>query len=212
MKYHSQIGQDQYFIENIIDFKKNGFFLDIGANNGVHSSNTATLEFELGWTGICVEANPNLFQELKNNRPNAISVQAAAWHENGETSFEITHSNNSGIEGHLLSRIANLDRNNKHFKDHFQESKEVFQVKTKTITSILKEHHVLPCVIDYLSVDTEGAELETLQGIDFSLVDIKFMTVEHGGRKGYLKALDDFLMPHGYKIHRINQWDAEFCK
>jgi FkbM family methyltransferase len=212
MKYYSQIGQDQYFIENISKGKRNGVFLDIGANNGIFESNTAALEFDYGWAGICVEANPSLIRDLKNNRPNSTVVEVAVWKENTILEFETTDSNHKGIEGHLLSRISNLERNEKYFRKHFNESRKTFSVVANTITEIIKNNYSFPCVIDYCSIDTEGAELEALQGIDFNLIDIKFMTVEHGNRKGYIDAFTNFLKPYGYSVHRINNWDVEFIK
>lgn len=212
MKYYSQIGQDQYYIENISKKKRNGIFLDIGANDGIHTSNTATLEFELGWTGICVEANPSLIESLTTNRPNATIVQCAVWNTPGEIEFEISDSNHKGIQGNLLSRISNLDRNEKYFKQHFTESKRIVPVKTKTITTIIKETLGLPCTIDYMSLDVEGAEIEALKSIDYSQIDIKFMTVEHGNRPDYIQQFETYLKPFGYVIHRVNQWDVEFIK
>lgn len=210
--YYSQIGQDQYFIENIAKFKKNGFYLDIGANDGIHTSNTAALDFHLGWKGICVEANPNLIPSLTKNRPNAIIVEAACWKCNQNLDLEITDSHNDGIEGHLLSRISNLGRDQKQFNKHFDQSKKIITVNGRTVTSILEENYYVPCTIDYLSLDTEGSELEILQSIDFSKIDIKFMTVEHGKRKHYLEEISEFLKVYNYSLHRKNLWDAEFIK
>jgi FkbM family methyltransferase len=212
MKYYSQIGQDQYYIENISKGKQNGIFLDIGANNGIFESNTAALEFDYGWKGICVEANPSLINDLKFNRPNSIIIEAAIWKENTVLEFETTDSNHKGIEGHLLSRISNLERNERYFQKHFKESRTTFSVVANTITEIIKNNYSFPFTIDYCSIDTEGAELEALQGIDFNLIDIKFMTIEHGNRKGYIDLFLNFLKPYGYSIHRVNQWDVEFIK
>jgi FkbM family methyltransferase len=212
MNYFSQIGQDQYFIENIAKFKKGGVFLDIGANNGIFESNTATLELYYGWTGICIEANPTLIDSLKANRPNSTVINCAVWKENCELEFETTNSNRKGIEGHLLSRISNLERNQKYFAKHFEEDRQLLKVQGKTVTDILADHYKFPCTIDYASIDTEGAELEALQGIDFSKVDIRFLTIEHGNRKGYIEIFKEYLEPYGYSIHRINQWDVEFTR
>jgi hypothetical protein len=63
-----------------------------------------------------------------------------------------------------------------------------------------------------MSLDVEGAEMEALKGIDFSLIDIKFMTVEHGNREGYIDLFYNYLKNFGYKIHRINKWDVEFTR
>ena len=65
-QYYSQIEQDKYYIENISRGKREGFYLDIGANDGVFTSNTATLDYSFGWKGICIEANPHLIPQLQN--------------------------------------------------------------------------------------------------------------------------------------------------
>jgi len=212
IKYYSQIGQDQYYIENVSNFKKIGFFLDIGANNGIHSSNTASLEFFLGWKGICIEANPYLIDSLTTNRPNTTVIHAATWNKNAEIELELTDSNHNNVEGHLLSRIIDIERNEKYFKEHFTQDRKIIKVQARTVTNIFESLNLLPCEVDYASIDTEGAELETLQGIDFSRINIKFMTVEFGGRKKYLNQISNYLSNFGYQQHRINQWDVEFVR
>ncbi|MDR2410233.1 MAG: FkbM family methyltransferase [Bacteroidales bacterium] len=47
--------------------KKNGFYVDIGANDGKFISNTYCFE-KLGWEGVCIEPQPDIFEELKKNR------------------------------------------------------------------------------------------------------------------------------------------------
>ena len=207
--YYSQIGQDQYYIENVARHRRNGFFLDIGAYDGLEGSNTATLEFEYGWTGICVEANPYLFHSLTNNRPNSKIVSCAAWHTNGATELEIPTVDIDRIPGAQLSRISNIERNENYFRDHFSSDVLRTTVPCLTVDSLLGEH---PPVIDYMSLDVEGVEIEVLRGIDFSKIDIRFMTIEHGDRPGYLESFERYLSPFGYKIHRVNRWDVEFEK
>lgn len=207
---YSQIGQDTYFIENISKNKKNGIFLDIGANDGLLTSNTAKLEFEYDWSGVCVEANPDLIQELSKNRPKSKIIHSAVWNSNKLVEFEIPVNDVKKTKGNLLSRISNLERNQKGFrKDTIIKT---VKVEARTVTEILKETLGLPCTIDYMSLDIEGAEIEALKGIDFSQIDIKFMTVEHGDRSGYLDELYNYLKQFGYKIHRVNKWDVEFEK
>lgn len=210
MNSYSQIGQDTYYIDNISKNKKNGIFLDIGANDGIFTSNTAKLEFEYGWTGVCVEANPTLIPILTANRPNSTIVHSAVWNSSKIVEFEIPINNVKNVEGNLLSRISNIDRNVKNYKKNTIIDK--IQVSAKTITEILKETLKLPCVIDYMSLDIEGAEIEALQGIDFSNIEIKFMTIEHGDRPGYLEEISNYLSQFGYKKHRVNKWDVEFEK
>lgn len=65
-KTYSQLGADlvAYALHN---GKKDGFYVDIGANDGVSISNTLLFE-NLGWQGFCVEASPKTYEALRKNR------------------------------------------------------------------------------------------------------------------------------------------------
>jgi len=65
--YYSQSNQDKWVVE-FLKFKKNGVFVDIGAYDGIQTSNTFYMEKHLNWTGICIEANPMVYQCLVRNR------------------------------------------------------------------------------------------------------------------------------------------------
>ena len=66
MKQYSQYGQD-ILLNNLIN-KQNGFFIDIGAHDGICFSNSYLFETELEWNGICIEPLPNIFKKLEKNR------------------------------------------------------------------------------------------------------------------------------------------------
>ena len=57
-QYYSQFKQDQFLNEVLFNNKKNGFFIDIGAHDGVTISNTLFFEKQNDWKGICIEPNP----------------------------------------------------------------------------------------------------------------------------------------------------------
>lgn len=67
MVYYSQAWQDE-FVANILNFKKNGYFIDIGSSDGINQSNSYFFESELKWQGICVEMGPGYTEHYKNNR------------------------------------------------------------------------------------------------------------------------------------------------
>jgi FkbM family methyltransferase len=67
MKFYSQFQQDQFTYENYFINKPNGVFVDIGAYDGEIDSNSLFFE-NLGWDGICIEPNPEIFKKLKNIR------------------------------------------------------------------------------------------------------------------------------------------------
>ena len=51
---YSQLRQD-LFVLNQLKFKKNAFFVEFGATNGINLSNTYLLEKKFNWNGILVE-------------------------------------------------------------------------------------------------------------------------------------------------------------
>lgn len=86
-KYYSQAGQDKWVVENVFDHKTGGYFLDIGAYDGVRYSNTFWLEKNLGWSGLCVEADADTFQKLQSNRQ-CLCKNACVGLEGAEVIFE----------------------------------------------------------------------------------------------------------------------------
>lgn len=202
MTYYSQINQDKYFIEEIIKFKKNGKFLDIGANDGITESNTYCLEKEYGWSGLCIEANHELAKLCSINRPASTVSCSVVWSDEKYIDFiEPMNGNN------LLSRIDNIPWNDNYFTNEFID-KKISKRKTTTIKNILgsSKHHYF----DYFSLDIEGAELEALKGIDWSNTKFGFITVEYGNREHYQNLISHFLHCVGYTLHRVNKWDIEF--
>lgn len=66
-KSNSQSGQDR-FVDLILEGKRDGIFVDIGANHPVELSNTYALEKELGWRGALVERDEHCLNLLRMNR------------------------------------------------------------------------------------------------------------------------------------------------
>jgi hypothetical protein len=208
MEYKSQIGQDKYFIENINMNRRGLYFVDIGAHNGVTFSNTYCLEKYLDWNGLCVEANDSTYDALLLNR-NCKCVNECVYSISGkEVELEIPLSNSLPEGNDMIVRIKNDKLENDFWNNQFQETKTLKKI-TKTLTEIFEVNNV-PSLINYMSIDIEGADLDALKGLDFEKYSIEFLTIEHGGSEIYFNAIKDFLYSKGYSLHRINKWDAEF--
>jgi len=85
MNFYSQAKQDEW-ICYVLNYKRNGYFVDLGAYDGIQTSNTYVLEKEFGWSGICVEANPNVYSSLIKNR-SCETVFAAVSDYDGKIQF-----------------------------------------------------------------------------------------------------------------------------
>lgn len=176
---YSQLGQDTWVLTQL-QGKRNGVFVDVGAHDGIHFSNTYLLEREYGWTGVCVECG-NSYPQLQANR-NARCLPHAAWRATGETLPFHQH------ETPMLSGIATEGETT---------------VQTMSLNDIVEGMEY----IDYLSIDTEGSEPEILSTFDFERYAPTCMTIEHNGNSQAVGYFMDLFTKHGY-LWRIFNWDV----
>ncbi len=162
--YRSQAGQDFWVLGEVFDQKRNGFYLDIGAHDGIRISNTYVLETRYGWEGICVEANPDSFSLLQKNR-RARCVNACLDASEGTVSFS-----KNGVLGGIVSD----DTDNRTSGD---QAGEVVTMNTIPLEKLLDETGA-PATIDYLSIDIEGAEERVLGDFPFERYTFNCMTIE----------------------------------
>ena len=153
----SQFRQDLFALKEL-KIKKNGFFVEFGATDGVSGSNTFLLEKEFGYKGILAEPNPKQRKNIEKKR-NAIIVEECIWAKSGKN-VNLTDDGD-------LSAV-----------DLFKTNKFSFTVKTISLTDMLEKHNA-PSLIDYLSIDTEGSEFDILSNHDFSKYNFSVITVEH---------------------------------
>ena len=73
--YWSDNQQDK-LLEMIFQGIEGGFFIDIGAGNGINCNNTLLFKDLYNWTGTCVETDPKLFNELKMYRPDDTNINS----------------------------------------------------------------------------------------------------------------------------------------
>jgi FkbM family methyltransferase len=173
MKFYSQFQQDRFAYENYLKDKNKGYFVDIGAFDGEIDSNSLFFE-NLGWEGICIEPNPEVFKKLQKIRkckclPYAIS------NKNEITQFFQIKEGGPAVLSGLVNEFSQqaIARINENLDETTQEF-DYIDVECKTFDSIVDVYN-----IDFLSLDTEGNELKILQSIDFSKYNIDVITVEN---------------------------------
>lgn len=202
-KCKSQLGQEIFaLIEN--DFKRDGYFIEFGATDGLELSNTHLLEKEFGWTGILAEPAKIWHEELQKNRSCNIETQCV-WSKSGEVlSF---HESDTAVLSTVNSLRTIADGN----KDYRLEGKQ-YDVQTISLEDLLKKYSA-PKRIDYLSIDTEGSEYEILSNFNFDAYDIRVITCEHN----YMPERDEIyklLTSKGFFRVETNksQWDDWYTK
>ena len=179
-EFYSQAGQDRWVVE-YFNHKRGGWFLDVGANDGIHISNSYYLETVLGWDGVCVEADPSIFSMLERNRK-CRCVNALVSDSSENLSF---------LQDGLSGRVCNGGN---------------VSILSRTLRDILRDAGA-PRVIDYMSLDIEGFESKALAGFPFDHHDVVVMTVEHNlycGSSDNKDAIKSILLANGYVIHQEN--------
>jgi FkbM family methyltransferase len=195
--YKSQIGQDKY-VSEFFNNKRDGYFIELGATNGITLSNTYYLEKELDWKGICIEPNPIHTESLRNNRSCNTDTSLVFSESNKEIEFLIKGL--SGLFSGITTHLDNLEG---------FSAEKVMKMRTKTLTEVMDEHKA-PNYIDYLSLDTEGTELDILKGIDFKKYIFGYITVEHNLKEPIRSKIREFLYSKGYVFSRWNRFDDDY--
>ncbi len=187
--------QDKWVVKEIMNYKKNGFFVDLAATDGVHENNTFFLEKKLHWKGICIEPNKKFFKKLKKNR------NASCFCEVIDNKVkEINFFPNKGIGGIIGDEYDNNYKKREKILNKAFEEKKIEKRKTKTLKDILLACNA-PKVIDYLSLDVEGAEENIIEGFPFDEYKILSMTIERSTPKiNKILKENDMLFVKNYKV------------
>jgi len=199
---YSKEGQDLWVLEQKKD--KKGYFVDIGAYDGVETSNTKKLE-ESGWEGICIEGNKEMFEKLKISR-SCKCVNEVVWEKKERVEF-IINGFGSGVTAEK-SRWNDYRKNK--IKNLNYEERE-----GKALKDIFIENNV-PKKIDYMSVDIEGSEeyifsKELFEEYEIDLITIEVYNNSLDKDENYKSEVINFLLNIGYKLDK-NPQGAESCE
>lgn len=194
---HGQLKQDIYVL--FLMWQRNDLakkYIDIGANDGVTFSNSLLFE-QLGWDGICIEPNRDVFELLQKNRK-CIKYDVAIADKCGTAKF-------TKIKGpHMLSGLTDSYderhkvRINKEIEEHGGSYEEV-EVKVSTLNKIIEEHPEFKDT-SYISIDVEGAEEKILYALDFDCVKPYVLTVENAYNTEEIRT---YMKNKGYDVIKV---------
>ena len=172
MKYfHKEALNDKWLIEEIFNYKKNGYFIDAGALNGISNNATYLLETKYDWKGICIEPS-SFYNKLKQNR-NCITVNKCLLDKNNKVEFIecVDRMTVSGVHEKLLELEKKSIDNQKErisfgcnpIKDYFRHTTQIKkELESITLLDLLNKYNA-PETIEYLGLDIEGSEYCVLE-------------------------------------------------
>ena len=179
--WFSQLRQD-YIVSSLLNFKRNGYFVDLAANDAIRISNTYALERNLDWTGLCIEPNPIYWSGLSYRQCQVVG--AVVGHDRMEpVLFKF------GSKGPQSGIVGEQFRNKEPI-----HNKEEKRKSTVTLQEIFERFNT-PQVIDYLSLDVEGAEEYVMEDFPFHKYRFNVLTIEEPSTR-----LQDILKENGYSL------------
>lgn len=156
-------------VDLIIDYifknKKNGFYLDVGAQHPISNNNTYLL-FKKGWHGINIDLDKKNIDLFKIVRPNDHNLNYALSDKIQEMDLFYYHDS---------SPINTLNKDVANFQN--AKIKEIKKIKTKTLNDIL-ENLKIDIQIDYMNLDVEGFEEKVLIGFNIKKYKPLVISVE----------------------------------
>lgn len=183
-------------IETYLDglFKQPGYFLEIGCWNGELISQTMYLERFKGWKGLCVDPFPTNFERREcelcaravsaDGAPREFIKVSIDRRYGGDVSYFSGFRDSIQVHWPLISEFCDYE-----------------QIWVETITFVqLCAQYGVPDYVDFLSIDTEGSELEIFKSIDFSCHRFGMIMFEHNQNQEVQAAIRAILQKNGYQL------------
>jgi FkbM family methyltransferase len=162
----------QYFPE-----KKNGKCIEVGATDGVYYSNTYHFE-KNGWDCLCIEPVPETFNKLKNNRKNCLNFAISSENKD-EVDFELFTIKDVDQPHSAMSSLQVDDILVNDIQKHFSNvERKTIKIQTRRLDWCIQNHFNYD-EIDFISIDTEGNELDVLKSFDVNAYSLKLLIIEN---------------------------------
>jgi FkbM family methyltransferase len=196
----SQIQQDLIALMITNQISK-GYFVEFGAASGKSGSNTYLLEKKYGWNGIVAEPARVYRNDLHQWRSCHIDYRCV--YSSSDIEVDFLESKTS-----MLSTILGYEHQDSLSKD--RKISKLYKVQTVSLNDLLDGYNA-PKHINYMSVDTEGTELEILSKLDFQKYSFDFLSIEHNSVVQE-NAIEELMNENGYVriLRRFSRFDSWF--
>lgn len=185
--YYGQRETDRY-IEDYFKGQTEGNCVEVGVSDGFKGSNTLLFE-KRGWKTLCIDPIPEHVEQASKIRERVVECACSNY-----TGFDYFTAYNIGEKG-IKSSLSSLKTDPRLIESHkhITNSTDQFMVEVKRLTEVLQNAD-WPKAIDFISVDTEGTELDVLRGLDLGKYEVKLLVVENNFEdqdiRDYLECFD----------------------
>ena len=204
-KFNGLKNLDKKMLE-FINFE-NGYYVEIGAHDGVSNSNTYFYEKYKYWKGVLIEPSFNFNLLVKNRSKSNFFFNYGCSDFDSERETILLNSDDYSICKELVDK--------KYFDWHLNKQilakKKMIEtkIKLKTLNSLLEEANS-PNLIDFFSLDVEGMEIKVLKGIDFDRFNFKFLLVECSNKEKFDEVFKFLTLKKYSFVKKMTEWDYLF--
>lgn len=200
--FKAQFGEDRVLWQ-VFRGKTDGFFMEIGAFDGYSLSNTYFLE-QMGWHGVLVEPIEELCRQAAARRPRSKIIHAACSRRGATGMSTFTVAKNVPVLSFLSADDEHVERCKREGADLVE-----VQVPLTCVNDILMSLRKGSTgadtpwqanrgwCIDLVSIDTEGCELDVLDGFDLDRFAPRVLLIENDRPAG--EAIEPYLDTRGYR-------------
>ena len=166
---YSQYGED-VIIDKLLHYPQNGFYIDVGANDPDILNNTKRF-YKRGWSGINIEPDVNKFKKIKKYRKRDINLCCGVGSKNDQLIFYKMSHDTISTFSEATARQSE--------KDGYKVLQKI-PFKIITLKDIC-DSYIKDKKIDFMSIDTEGYDMEVLKGNDWNRYRPKLICIEDRG-------------------------------
>lgn len=188
---HYSEREEEWMIRDFFQDRRDGVFVDVGANHFKSASKTYYLESKLGWSGIAVEPQREFGDEYVKYRPRTKFLP-----------FFVSDESNHTAKLYLLQRKHQVASSDADFVKQFGKPAEVRDVPTITLDDLLESQGIRR--FDFLSMDIELHEPQALKGFDIERFKPALVCVE--GLLPVRQQILDYFAAHGYVLVGKYMW------
>lgn len=187
---------EDYIASKLFEGQTDGFFVEVGAFNGINLSNTYWF-YQRGWSGMNFEPHPDNYAALCINQPEAINLCCAAGATVGYANIK------TAPDKPIVTAFNPPDW---YVKDEVKggwAGLVEFETLVLSLSAAFELHGI--DTVDYLSVDTDGSELDVLRGMDFTRWQPRLIVTENNHA---LAAINSHLWQYGYLLAHDNHLNS----
>jgi len=202
-QYYGSSEEDK-FIEEYFPKGYVGKCIEVGGSDGITHSNTYYFEKSLGWDCLVIEPQPGprFFDSCEEKRKQALNCAVSTENTN-DAEFTIVYCNYQNQGHQPWGGMSGLQVDQKLVEAHKEMGLDPQELKinvpSRRLDWIIENYFEHP-VIDFITIDTEGTELDVLKSFDTTKYKTKLLVIENNWKNA---EIEEYLSQFGWTKDKV---------